>query len=65
MWWFGYGQRLNSRFVANGEGYPEMQLVKFDFADISIEFYPNEGMKFTATSPVFKWKVAQHIKVVI
>ena len=40
--------------MANGEGYPELQLVMSDFADISIDFYPKEAMEFTATAPVFK-----------
>ena len=31
-----------------------------DFADISINFYTKEGIKFTATAPVFKWKVIEH-----
>ena len=57
-WWFAYEQRLNPRFVVKGEGYPELQLIIWDFSDISIDFYPKEAMEFTATAPVFKW---QHI----
>jgi len=63
-WWFAYRQRLNSRSVEKGESYPGLQLVILDFADISINFYHKEAIKFTATAPVLKWKVAQHIKAV-
>ena len=62
--WFAYMRKLNSRFMANGEGHQELQLVMSDFADISIDFYPKEVMEFTATAPVFKWEVAQHITAV-
>ena len=54
MWKFAHVQRFNSRFVANGAGYPEMQFIMLDFADISIDFYPKERTEFTATAPVFK-----------
>jgi len=40
--------------VAKGEGYPELQLVVLNFANISIDFYPKKAMEFTATAPVFK-----------
>ena len=60
-WWFAYRQRLNSHFLAKDEGYPESHLVILDFADILIDFYPKEAIEFTATAPVFKWEVAQHI----
>ena len=36
------------------QGYPELQPVMSNFADISIDLCPKEGMKFTATGPVFK-----------
>jgi len=49
-WWLAYKQRLNSHFVAKDEGYPELQLVILDFADILIDFYPKEAMEFTATA---------------
>jgi len=45
-WWFAYRQRLNSHFVAKGEGY--LQLLISDFANISINPYPKEAMEFTA-----------------
>jgi len=44
--------------MAKGEGYPKLQREMSHFADISIDFYPKEAMKFTATAPVFKWEVA-------
>ena len=56
-WQFAYVQRFNSCFVANDEGYLEMQLVMSDFEYISIDFYPKEETKFTATVPVSKWEV--------
>jgi len=37
--------------VEKGESYPELQLVISDFADILIDFYPKEAIKFTATAP--------------
>ena len=40
-------------FVANSEGYQELQPVMSDFADILIDLFPKEGTKFTATVPVF------------
>ena len=60
-WWFAYRQRLNSYFLAKDE---ESNLVILDFADILIDFYPKEAIEFTATAPVFKWEVAQHITAV-
>jgi len=36
------------------QGYPELEPVMSNFADISIDLYPKEGMKFTAIAPVFK-----------
>ena len=63
-WWYAYRWRLNSHFVANDEGYPELQLVISDFTNTSIDFYPKEAMEFTATASVFKWEVAQHITAV-
>ena len=39
-WWFAYRQRLNSHFVAKDEGYPELQLVISDFADILTDQQP-------------------------
>jgi len=62
--WFAYRRRLNSHFVGKDEGYPELQLVISDFADILIDFYPKGSMEFTATAPVFKWEVTQHITAV-
>ena len=61
-WWFAYRRRFNSHFVAKDEGY--LQLVILDFANILIDFHPKEAMEFTATAPVFKWEVAQHITAV-
>ena len=63
-WWFAYVRRFNSRFVAKGEGYPELQLAMSEFEDISIDFYPKEVMEFIDTAPVFTWEVAQHITAV-
>jgi len=40
--------------VAKDEGYPELQLVISDFANILIDFYPKEAMEFTVTAPAFK-----------
>ena len=51
-WWFAYRRRFNSHFEAKDEGYPELQLVILDFADILIDFYPKEAMEFTATAPI-------------
>ena len=34
--------------MAKVEGYPELQLVMSDFADISIDFYNKEAIEFTA-----------------
>ena len=63
-WWFAYRRRLNSHFEPKDKGYPELQLAILDFADILIDFYPKEAREFTATAPVFKWKVTQHIRAV-
>jgi len=40
--------------VAKGEGYPELQLVVLNFANILIDFYPEKAMESTATAPAFK-----------
>ena len=63
-WWFAYRQRLNYHFEARDEGYPELKLAISGFADILIDFYPKEAMEFTATAPVFKWEIAQHITAI-
>ena len=55
---------MNYGKEANDKGYPELQLAISDFADILIDFYPKEAMEFTATAPVFKREVTQHITAV-
>ena len=50
--------------MANDYGYQELQLVMWDFTDISIDFYPKEAMEFTATAPISKLEVPQHVTVV-
>ena len=50
--------------MANDYGYQELQLVMWDFTDISIDFYPKEAMEFTAIAPISKLEVPQHVTVV-
>ena len=50
--------------MVKDEGYQELQLVISDFANILMDFHRKEAMEFTATAPVFKWEVAQHITAV-
>ena len=35
-----------------------------DFADISIDFYPQKAMEFIATAAVFKRELVQHVTAV-
>ena len=55
---------LNYSIVSNDEGYQELHLVIYDFADISIDFYSNEAMEYNTTAAVYKREAVQRVTAV-